>query len=441
VKDIFGRSKGPSKEDIEREAQREVERLTRNAGRPPVSSGGGGLGQFGTPGGGLPTELDRVADSVRGRAPGGARQRPAGGPGPGLGSQFRGRSGPSGAPPPTLDSPDFYDDEDDDDEGASVTNIALRDEAARLGADPNDLVIRQDPVTAEEMRDRAMRQFFEQQEARRRPQSAPQPSGSPGGVLARLEARRRAEDQERAQQGAEGGVLARLRRREEGEDDEEEEAPRPGRPARAEGPGGRRGAAQTSPRVFAMPAADEEDEEDEDDSPLDAIASRLSRAPAPRRRGALGGDSGGPSARPTGRARPSTGRKAATSAASSRRSSSLDGGSKESGARAASKARSAGKSAAKRSATKTSATKRSVAKGSVARKAAAKRALAKKSTANRAPAKKSIAKRSVAKKSVAKRTPAKKTGASTSTAKRSVAGAKGASTRARAGSKRTARRG
>ncbi len=40
-KDIFGKGRGPTREEIEREAAREVERLTRPPAPPPDFSGGG----------------------------------------------------------------------------------------------------------------------------------------------------------------------------------------------------------------------------------------------------------------------------------------------------------------------------------------------------------------------------------------------------------------
>ncbi|HYX44202.1 MAG TPA: hypothetical protein VE760_04100, partial [Acidimicrobiales bacterium] len=303
MKDIFGK-KGRTKEDLDREAQREVERLTRQASRAPYSSGGGGAvpGQFGTPGGGIPTPLDRVAESVRGRSAQGGSARETG-PGPGLGSQFRGGPGFAGAPPPTLDADDPFYDDDDLDEAASVTQIALRDRAAQAGARPEDFIIRQDPVSAEEMRDRAMRQFFEQQEARRRQTAPPSSSDDPlGGVLARLAAKQ-AEKEARGQTSAAdvpaGGVLGRLRReREQQEQVEEEEVPPPtraraareSRTGRPESPraAGRRATAddedevvppvslreraaarrrgkEAPPRVFAVPGSGGDDEKDESD--------------------------------------------------------------------------------------------------------------------------------------------------------------------------------
>src|SRR4051794_17718686 len=67
----FGKPKGPSKEDIEAQAQREVERLTRATMGPGGGGPMGPPGMGGAPGsgpGGLPTTLDNVARSLKGRS-------------------------------------------------------------------------------------------------------------------------------------------------------------------------------------------------------------------------------------------------------------------------------------------------------------------------------------------------------------------------------------
>ncbi|MDQ6910618.1 MAG: hypothetical protein M3Z84_07545, partial [Actinomycetota bacterium] len=72
----FGKPKGPSKEDIEAQAQREVERLTRASMGPTGGPmGGGGMGP-GAPGG-LPTPLDNIARSLKGRSVKQGPRRPA----------------------------------------------------------------------------------------------------------------------------------------------------------------------------------------------------------------------------------------------------------------------------------------------------------------------------------------------------------------------------
>ncbi len=290
-KDRFGKSKGPlSKVEIEREAQRELERLSRGSGGRPAF----------TPPGGPPTALDDVADSVRGRS---ARPpQPMGSPVPDLSAgptgapQFGGIPGGRGAPPPSLgpNQPFYDDDEEAADESANVTEIALRDHAARFGSDPEDLVIRQDPFAAEMMRDQAMRQFLDQQQAKEeRPHRGP--AGDPvTSVLNRLAARKKAEEEAlaRGDDGSGETVLDRIRARRDAilaEDDpppprqlHEEPAHRGRRPrprmtmvdddddedggedsalaimrARAEA---RRPRPPAQSRVYAVPEADEPDE-------------------------------------------------------------------------------------------------------------------------------------------------------------------------------------
>jgi len=306
-KDRFGKSKGPlSKAEIEREAQRELERLSRGAGGRPAF----------TPPGGPPTALDNVADSVRGRqAP---PTRSMGSPVPDLSAgpssaatPFGGVPGGRGAPPPSLgpNQPFYDDDEEAADESANVTEIALRDHAARFGSDPEDLVIRQDPFAAEMMRDQAMRQFLDQQQAKEeRPRRGP--VGDPvTSVLNRLAARKKAEEEAlaRGDDGSGETVLDRIRARRDAilaEDDpppprqlHEEPAHRGrgrGRPrmtmvdddeesgedsalaimrARAEA---RRPRPPTPSRVYAVPEADEPDElEDELDEDLEGAGTEF----------------------------------------------------------------------------------------------------------------------------------------------------------------------
>ncbi|MGI9033807.1 MAG: hypothetical protein ACR2HY_09070 [Acidimicrobiales bacterium] len=351
MKDIFGgKPKGRSKEEIEREAQRELDRLTRHAGPRPAMGGGGsgGYGQFGSPSGGLPTPLDEVAKSVGRRPPGASHQRGPMRPDPGFGGglgppSFGGPRSRPGAPSPTLGPRDEFlaDDEDDEEEeSASITEMALRDHAARFGTDPEDLVIRQDPYTAEQMREQAMQKFYDQQQARHRgPETGPADPVS--SVLGRLAARRAAEEEAQARADAGGGgVLGRIRAQREAEEAQTQEPPMPAgpggaatqeakpRPARTRGaaaqgarlgPAGRlrdqgvparRGEDRASavsqlrdrvashrqepeplPRTFARPATEDDDEGDffddagfdreEDTVPvpeLEAVVARLSRA-------------------------------------------------------------------------------------------------------------------------------------------------------------------
>lgn len=137
-KNLFGKDRDrPSKEDLEREAAAELQRLTQRA-RPP-----GGFSS-GPP-------------SPSGVAP----------PGPSYGS-------PGSTWQPLPDE----DDEDEanfvENEGAAVTDLAVRQWAERRGAKakPEDFV--RDPgfaTSAEAARDRALREFFDRQArmARERP--------------------------------------------------------------------------------------------------------------------------------------------------------------------------------------------------------------------------------------------------------------------------------
>ncbi|MFN2607756.1 MAG: hypothetical protein ABR511_07650 [Acidimicrobiales bacterium] len=389
MKDIFGgRGKGRSKEDIEREAQREIERLTRNAGpRPGLGGGGGGggggLGAFGGAAGGPPA-FDEVVSRTPGRsmpAPGPRPPAPdphlGGGLGPSGAPRFGGvpSSGP-GAPPPTLGSPDDYTDdaEDAEDESASITEMALRDHAARFGTDPENLVIRQDPFTAEQMRDEAMRRFMHQQESRHARPESPSPRDPVSSVLDRLAARRAAEEEARAAGEADGeaGVLDRIRARREAVQAEQEPEPvrrarpDPGSPLSRlqsrealapEGADDGGGDALASMRARVMqrrsqprrpaPAAAPPPDEGEDDlsSPTDfeAVVSRLSHARPSRPTGASSarrlatGRGSGPPAPPAGRRRSGAPDAPAAAPAKPRRPTRAAGGAGPAKAAAASK--------------------------------------------------------------------------------------------------------
>jgi len=272
-KDRFGKSKGPlSKAEIEREAQRELERLSRGAGARSASF---------TPPSGPPTALDDVADSVRGRSAPPPRVMgspvPDLGPGPGA-SQFGGVPGGRGAPPPNLgpNAPFYDDDEEAADEAANVTEIALRDHAARFGSNPEDLVIRQDPFAAEMMRDQAMRQFLDQQQAQQeRPRRGP--AGDPvTSVLNRLAARKKAEEEAlaRGDDGSGETVLDRIRARREAIQAEDE----PPAPRSLRGGPARGGPDRARPRMVMI----DDDEDDPEESPL-AIMRARAEARRPQR--------------------------------------------------------------------------------------------------------------------------------------------------------------
>ncbi len=271
-KDRFGKSKGPlSKAEIEREAQRELERLSRGAGARPAF----------TPPGGPPTALDDVADSVRGRSA--PPPRPMGSPVPDLSAgptsapQFGGIPGGRGAPPPSLgpNQPFYDDDEEAADESANVTEIALRDHAARFGSDPEDLVIRQDPFAAEMMRDQAMRQFLDQQQSKEeRPHRAP--VGDPvTSVLNRLAARKKAEEEAlaRGNDGSGETVLDRIRARREAFEAEVNPPP----PRQLHEDPGHRGRSRARPRMTMI-----DDDEDGEESALAIMRARAeARRPRP----------------------------------------------------------------------------------------------------------------------------------------------------------------
>ena len=279
----FGRDKDTTrKEELDRQAAEEVARLTR-AGGPP------GVGMPGMPGmGGVPTgppsPLEQMAAEIRDaprpsqrrvQAPRKAAPKAAQAftplPSGGVGSSF----GPGGlnpgprmggaAPPPPafgggayeedyggqVSGPPVFNAEPDEDEEMTVTEMALMDHAARTGHDPEDLVIQYDASSAEEMRDAAMRRFYERQQARR-PGAATNnpfaPAGRRGGASG--SAPLRANQDPAAAGGALAQRLANRRRR------EEEEARR----ARA--------AAEPQPAPEPRPAAPEE----LDDGPEETVA-------------------------------------------------------------------------------------------------------------------------------------------------------------------------
>ena len=254
----FGKDKNARNEELDRQAAEEVERLTRR-GAPPGTGGGGMPGMGGGPPRlGPPSPLEMMAAEVADRPPPSQRRAaparkaapkpqqaftamPSGGVGSsfGPGGLNPGPRGAAAAPPPPAFGGGAYDDdyggavtgppvynagEPDEEEEMSITEMALMDHAARTGHNPEDLVMMYDASTAEEMRDAAMRQFYERQQSRRPGPStnnpfAPAgkrsgPSGpaparrvedpkAAGGALAqRLAARRRREEEEARAAGA-----------------------------------------------------------------------------------------------------------------------------------------------------------------------------------------------------------------------------------------------
>jgi hypothetical protein len=244
----FGKEKDSArKEELDRQAAEEVERLTRRAGPPTMGGGGPNVGQVG-----IPSPLERIAAELRDAPrPSMRRQGPPRKAAPqpqqaftpmpsgSVGSSF----GPGGlnpgprtgvtAPPPSAFGGAGYDEdyggavtgppvynagEPDEEEEMSITELALMDHAAHTGHSPEDLVIQYDAGTAEEMRDQAMRQFYERQQSRRPGAQTSNPfapagmRGSPGGGGGL----RRPDDPATAG-GALAQRLANRRRREEAE--------------------------------------------------------------------------------------------------------------------------------------------------------------------------------------------------------------------------------
>jgi hypothetical protein len=193
-----GNEKDARKEELDRQAAEEVERLTRRGGPPSMGGGMGGGPGMGPPA--IPSPLDRIAEELRDaprpsmrrqapprRAAPQAQQAFTPMPSGSVGSSFGpgglnpGPRGMVGAPPPpafgggaayeenigaAVTGPPVYNAEPDEDEEMSITEMALMDHAARTGHDPEDLVIQYDASTAEEMRDQAMRQFYARQQSR-----------------------------------------------------------------------------------------------------------------------------------------------------------------------------------------------------------------------------------------------------------------------------------
>lgn len=268
----FGKDKDSArKEELDRQAAEEVERLTRRGG-PPAGMGGRGGGMGGMPGMGpvgIPSPLERIAEELRDAPrPSMRRQAPPRKAAPkaqqaftpmpsgSVGSSF----GPGGlnpgprmggsAPPPPAFGGGAYDDdqgglvtgppvynagEPDENEEMSITELALMDHAAHTGHSPEDLVIRYDASSAEEMRDRAMRTFYERQQSRRpgtQTNNPFAPAGMRGGPAGSAPMARN--DDPAAVGGALAQRVANRRRREEEEARRAraEAEPAPSRPGR-----------------------------------------------------------------------------------------------------------------------------------------------------------------------------------------------------------------
>src|SRR5688572_24510693 len=247
---------------------------------------GGMPGMPGMPGGPRiepPSPLEMMAAEVADRPPPGQRRtaparRPAKRPQQAftpmpsgeVGSSFGpgglnpGPRGGSAAPPPpafgggaydedygghVTGPPVYHEAEPDEEEEMSITEMALMDHAARTGHNPEDLVMMYDSSSAEEMRDAAMRQFYERQQSRRPGAGTNNPfapAGQRSGPSGPAPARR-AEDP-KAAGGALAQRLAARRRR------EEEEARRAG--------GGAEPAPAAPAAARARPAAAEHDVDD-----------------------------------------------------------------------------------------------------------------------------------------------------------------------------------
>lgn len=211
-RDIFGGwGKAPSNDDIEREAQKELDRLTRAPG-PGGPGGVGGMGGAGPPSFGPKSPLEAMAEGLAQRkkkrrkgvqASEDRSEWKQGFAGPAaisgaVGSSlgFGGGVAPGTmrmAPPPDAKPLHRQDreqgvDEDDPDDDLWVSEVALRDNAERTGKSLEDMVIRADPNEAEAMRAAAMQRFMQRQ-----PQAeAPGEYAPP----ARLNLRRRARGSE-----------------------------------------------------------------------------------------------------------------------------------------------------------------------------------------------------------------------------------------------------
>ena len=290
----FGKDKDASrKEELDRQAAEEVERLTRRGGPPGMGGGGGMPGMPGMGPIGMPSPLERIAEEVRDaprpsmrRAAPPRRQAPQSqqaftplpsgevgssfGPG-GLNPGPRGMGAGMAPPPPAfgggayeedyggpVSGPPVYNAEPDEDEEMTITEMALMDHAERRGYNPEDLVMRYDASNAEEMRDAAMRQFYERQQARGPGGGGTNNPFAPAGMRNRGPGGGPAPARSNDPAAAGGALAARLankRRREEEEARRAAAAAAPP-PAPAPAPAARKAAAKPEPHV-AEPADDE----------------------------------------------------------------------------------------------------------------------------------------------------------------------------------------
>lgn len=316
----FGKDKDARKEELDRQAAEEVARLTRSAGPPGMGGGPPGMGGMGgAPRIGIPSPLEQIAEELRDAPPASMRRaapprRPAPKPqqqftpmpsgavgssfGPG-GLNPGPRGGATAPPPPAfgggsydedyggpVTGPPVYNAEPDEDEEMSITEMALMDHAARTGHSPEDLVMQYDATSAEDMRDQAMRQFYERQQSRSAGPATNNPFAPAGMRRGPGGAARSGPQDPAAAGGALAQRLANRRRR------EAEEAGRSGAPA-ATDTSASASLARAKPKVASQPAAPAAQAEAAEDE--GALAKLLAR-----RRQSLGVDPSAP-AEPTGR--------------------------------------------------------------------------------------------------------------------------------------------
>jgi len=305
----FGKDKDASrKEELDRQAAEEVERLTRRGGPPGMGGGGGMPGMPGMGPIGIPSPLERIAEEVRGaprpsmrkaappRRPSAQQQQaftplPSGdvgssfGPG-GLNPGPRGMGAGMAPPPPAfgggaydedyggpVTGPPVYHAEPDEEEEMTITEMALMDHAERRGYNPEDLVMRYDAGTAEEMRDAAMRQFYERQQSRGAGGGTNNPF-APAGMRNRGPAAGPAPARRNDPAAAGSALAARLankRRREEEEARRAQAAAAP--PAAAPTP-----AAASKPAASASAASPSAKAEPADDGAISRLLARRRQA-------------------------------------------------------------------------------------------------------------------------------------------------------------------
>lgn len=315
ARDLFGKGKDAArreKEEKDRQAAEEVERITRRGGPGGGMGGagggmGGGMGgPFGTGSIGPPSPLEMMAAEVREREPirrgrdRGSRRGAAEAPNPFQSAAIISGSvgaglGPAGLSPgprsasaarrPQPFDPGSADDaaprgpggdfgrdlggfDDAEEEEMTVTEMALMDQAARKGLNPEELVIQYDPADAEEMRDRAMQQFLQRQQSMRRPARTDDPT-APAGLRGRAAAPTgRAvsplERRQRMQQSAGGALAARVAAKRQRE--QEEAAQRAETRLRTE---------EATVRPGPAPVQEDDDYDEQPDEPAGGALARL----------------------------------------------------------------------------------------------------------------------------------------------------------------------